>query len=318
MQGASNFALASNYLGIHKPAILVLKEIKATDENSQHSFYHKMYNTFITNNEVATLVRKDIRATLTQSFPSAFSNTILRIQGESTHFHLANIYACDSQLKTSELQFLFNTFDKLVIAGDLNAKHKSILPHTQKTAYNSNGKQFHIFFDGLDGPFSIPEEVTVHNLTSPDVWTHITEYGSHSQIDYIISDSQISHLFVDTSYKEDLLSDHQGLAIRAPLLFPEFHTPSTSRCILDWNTFDTWNYNFITECEIDTAVINGRWQDQSIQTKVDVLIDIQHFALETATLYKQISNWGNTKPRWLVALIKKKEENTKWTKNFYL
>ena len=49
--------------------------------------------------------------------------------------------------------------------------------------------------------------------------------------------------------------------IRAPFLFPEFHTPSTAKFILDWTTFDAWNYNFFTECELDAAVINGNWHE---------------------------------------------------------
>ena len=78
----------------------------------------------------------------------ASSCTILKIQGESAPIHVPNAYARHNQLN---------------LAGDLNAKHHLILPHTQKTKYNSNGKQLHIFLEGLDGPFSIPAEVTIHN-----------------------------------------------------------------------------------------------------------------------------------------------------------
>ena len=49
------------------------------------------------------------------------------------------------------------------------------------------------------------------------------------------------------------------MSIRAPQLFPEFHTPSTSKFIIDWTTFDAWNYNIIKECELDAAVINGNY-----------------------------------------------------------
>ena len=123
---------------------------------------------------------------------------------------MANVYARDNQLNLVDLQFLFDTYNNLIIAGDLNAKHHLILPHTQKTKYNSNGKQLHIFLEVLDGPVSIPAEVTIHNDRSPDSWTHITEWGTHVQIDYIISNSSISHFLVDPTYEENLLSDHQG------------------------------------------------------------------------------------------------------------
>ena len=41
MQGASNFAIAKNYLDIYKPALLLLQETKCTPDNSS-SLYHKL------------------------------------------------------------------------------------------------------------------------------------------------------------------------------------------------------------------------------------------------------------------------------------
>ena len=236
----------------------------------------------------------------------AFSCTVLKIQGESTHIHVANVYARDNQLNLSDIQHLFNTYNNLILAGNLNAKHHLILPHTQKTKYNSNGTQLHMFLEGLEGPFSIPTKVTVHNDRFPESWTHITECGTHVQIDYIISSSNISHLLVDPVYEENLLSDHQGISIRAPFLFPEFHTPSTAKFILDWTTFDSWNYKFITECKLDAAVINGNWHEQPLEEKINVFTQIQKYALDTAAMKKQVSNRGNTKPKWLVDIILQK------------
>ena len=103
-----------------------------------------------------------------------------------------------------------------------------------------------------------------------------------------------------------ILSDHQGMSIRAPLLFPEYHTPSTAKFNIDWKTFDAWNYNFITECELDAAVINGNWHEQPLEEKVNVFTQIQKYALDVAAMKKQVSNRGNTKPRWLVDIIKRK------------
>ena len=307
MQGSSNFPIATQFLNIHKPAILLLQETKRTPD-CQQTYYHKNYANFTTNPDVITMVRKDIKASLVSQEPLPFSCTIIRVQGESTSFHLANLYIRDSQLTHADLNTLFSKYDNLIAAGDFNAKHQSILPHTQRTQYNSNGKQLHIFLEGLDGQFSTPADVTLHNGTSPDEWTHITECGSHAQIDYIISSSNISHLLVDTTYEEDLLSDHQGLAVRAPILFPEAHTPSSSKFIIDWNTFDALNYKFITECELDAAVINGHWHERSLAGKIDTLTNIQKYALDTAAVYKQASTRGNTKPQSLVSLIKKKRK----------
>ena len=153
----------------------------------------------------------------------AFSCTVLKIQGESSHIHVANVYARDNQFNIPDLQHLLDTYNNLVLADDLNAKHHLILPHTQKTKYNSNGKQLHMFLDGLDGHFSMPAEVTVNNDRSIEAWTHITECGSQVQIDYIISSSNISHLFVDPTYEVNL-----PFTIRASLSeYPFFSQNST-------------------------------------------------------------------------------------------
>ena len=69
MQGASNFAMAKNYLDIFKPALLLLQETKCTPDNSS-SFYHKLYNKFQSNNDVITLVCKDIKASSCSNNPN--------------------------------------------------------------------------------------------------------------------------------------------------------------------------------------------------------------------------------------------------------
>ena len=131
MQGASNFAIAKNYLDIFKPDLLILQETKCTLDNSS-SFYHKLYNKFQSNNDVITLVRKDIKANMLQQPQLAFSCTILKVQGESSPIHVANVYARDNQLDLFDLQYIFDTYNNLILSGDLNAKHHLILPHTQK------------------------------------------------------------------------------------------------------------------------------------------------------------------------------------------
>ena len=134
----------------------------------------------------------------------------------------------------------------------------------------------------------------------------MTEAGTHSQIDYIISSSTTSHLYQNTEYEEELLSDHKGISVRSPLLFPEFHTQSTKKFILDWRTFDNWAYKFISETELDTAVSSGNWHDQSIEGKIELFTNIQKFSLQNTIQLKETSSRGNTKPRWLVSLIKNK------------
>ena len=92
MQGAASFPTASQYLSVHKPVLLLLQETKRNDHN-HHTFYHKNYNNFTTNTDVLTMIRKDITATQIVSPDLPFSCTITKVQGKSSTFHLANIYA---------------------------------------------------------------------------------------------------------------------------------------------------------------------------------------------------------------------------------
>ena len=73
--------------------------------------------------------------------------------------------------------------------------------------------------------------VKIHNLNDASEWTHTTPDGKWAQIDYIISHLDISHKIIDTSYEYTLISDHQGLSVRAPELFPEMHTLSRNKNI---------------------------------------------------------------------------------------
>ena len=58
--------------------------------------------------------------------------------------------------------------------------------------------------------------------------------------------------------------------------------------------------------ELDAAVITGNWYGQPLLKKIEVLTNIQKLAFQNSIKYKQVSNRGNTKPRWLVQLIQLK------------
>ena len=104
----------------------------------------------------------------------------LQIQGEEENFQLTNIYARDSQLKCAALIELFSTFPKLILVGDLNAKHHQLLPHSQLVPHNTNDKELHSFMEGRDTLSANPVQAHIHNSTCPSEWTHFTEQGTHS------------------------------------------------------------------------------------------------------------------------------------------
>ena len=152
------------FLGTHKPAILVLQEARVTLDNKS-TFYHKLYQTFSQIRDLVTFVRKDFKAHLIPHPPFPFSIMALQIQGEEENFQLTNIYARDSQLKCAALIELFSTFPKLILVGDLNAKHHQLLPHSQLVPHNINGKELHSFMEGRDTLSANSAQAHIHNLT---------------------------------------------------------------------------------------------------------------------------------------------------------
>ena len=56
-----------------------------------------------------------------------------------------------------------------------------------------------------------------------------------------------------------LISDHPGLSVKAPELFPDTHTLSKNKFIPDWRTYDIWKYKYLTEIKLDAAVATGNW-----------------------------------------------------------
>ena len=89
----------------------------------------------------------------------------------------------------------------------------------------------------------------------------MTEAGTHSQIDYIISSSTTSHLYQNTEYEEELLSDHKGISVRSPLLFPEFHTQQknlflTGELLITGHTNLSLKPNLTLQFHLETGMIN--------------------------------------------------------------
>ena len=84
-------------------------------------------------------------------------------------------YNTDGNLNTDDLVQL-NKVTGAIIIGDFNAKHQEILPHSQNTSNNANGRILHKFLNGLDNtgasigtrPWSLmnPSEVWVYTHSS--------------------------------------------------------------------------------------------------------------------------------------------------------
>ena len=308
MQGAGNWELAKQFLNSRKPAILCLQEPKITEDNKKQ-FFNKNYNTFMKtgNNDIITFIRKDYSAKIiNDNTHEEISYLITEVNAEGDKIIILNIYARDGKLKGEYLDYFFGKYRKIIVAGDLNAKHADILTHTQKIPYNRNGQQLKKFLEGKISIDTSQPPATIHNTNDQSEWTHTTNDGKWAQIDYIISHSDITHKLINTSYEYELISDHQGLSVMAPELFPELQTLSKLKYIPDWKTYNPWNYKLVSEMMLESAVITGNWYEKPLSEKIKTFTETQKAALEASINYKQVSNRGNTKPRNIINLIKQK------------
>ena len=128
MQGAGNWELAKQFLNFRKPAILCLLEPKITEENKKQ-FFNKNYNIFTKtgNNDVITFIRKDYSAKIiNDDTREDISHLVTEVSAEGDKIIIINIYARDGKLKGKYLDYFFEKYRKIIIAGDLNAKHADI------------------------------------------------------------------------------------------------------------------------------------------------------------------------------------------------
>jgi len=310
MQGSNNWEQANMFLNLRKPAVMCLQEAKINEENTKQ-YKNKNYNTMISkdNNDLITLVRKDYKSCIIENKEKMeISSLITEIKAEGDKIIVINIYARDGKLKGEYLEYLFEKYQKVIILGDLNAKHIDLLSHTQIVPYNSNGKQLKAYLEGKTHYNSSQPPVHIHNTNDQTEWTHTTNDGKWAQIDYIISHNSITHKLINTTYEYELISDHQGLSVMAPELFPEMQTLSRLKYIPDWKTYDQWNYKLISEMMLEAAVITGHWHENTLENKIKIFTNIQTQAFNASIQHKQASNRGNTKPRALVNLIKHKRK----------
>ena len=308
MQGAINIDQAIQFLNKSKPAILCLQETRLNEDN-QHIFQNKHYRSYQDriSGDIVTFVRRDINARLIDDKElKNISYMILEVQTEGEKIHIANIYARDGKLHYKHLRYLTEKYKNIIMLGDLNAKHNELLVHMQKTMYNSNGLQLKIFLEGKDKLNSSQANVFVHNINDESEWTHTTHDGKWAQIDYIISHLSITHKITETYYEYMLVSDHQGLSVKAPELFPETNTLSKNKFLPDWKTYDSWKYKYLVEIELEAAVATGNWYEQPLHKKIEVLTNAQRLAFHNSIQFKQVSSRGETKPRWLIQLIQQK------------
>ena len=149
MQGSNSIATVKRFLKSKKPPIMMIQEARVTALNIAKFRNIPNYKMFLHNVDTLTYIREDVQVTkTTQDDKISFSHGLINIKHQGKNLWIMNVYIRDKELKPAELIYIDKTYQHILIMGDTNAKHLELLPHTQKTAHNSNGVVLKNFLEG--------------------------------------------------------------------------------------------------------------------------------------------------------------------------
>jgi len=234
------------------------------------------------NNDTAMLIREDVKINKVIEEDIGVSNVTVSIDTEEGEVTIINIYARDGMLRREDLKKLEKK-RKTIIVGDLNAKHESIIPHTQKVKYNKNGIELlkHMEGEGQEEPSSW----TIHNIVTDTEYTHTSAKGDGwCQIDYIISSADLTHLMGQFMYLDELHSDHKGIAIDCIRMLTPVYKGKAYKETWDWKTFNKLKYQSITEAELAQVT---KEKESSIEGRISRVTKIMQSAFEASTKKKK-------------------------------
>ena len=195
MQGNSNARKVRTYIKEHKPAIVGLQETRVK-EGKPHGFESLIeYDCHTSNGDVALLIRKDLGVEsvgLVQGVDIPHIKVTIMVNGRK--INIINAYAREGTLNIEQLELL-GKVPNLLLMGDLNAKHQDILPHTQQTPSNANGRALRKF---LLGHNTLEEDQDLNggtwhilNHKNIDVYTHTNGNVGWVQIDLMLCSHSI-------------------------------------------------------------------------------------------------------------------------------
>ena len=297
MQGNGNSRKVRLYVKEHKPAVVGLQEVRIK-EGRPHGFESLVdYDFHSAGGDVAFLLRKDLGVTNVDTIPGVeISHLKASLGSGDKRINLVNIYARDGTLSLSILE-AFERIPNLLLMGDFNAKHQELLPHTQHTANNHNGRILRNFLLGQ----GVPDEDqdlnggAWHILNHNDVneYTHTNGNGGWVQIDLMLCSHSIVEWLGHLQYEYKLRSDHVAIMTPLEILSPIYRTKG-KMIIKKWDLMNVTKYQAITEAEIGTMMESDQWIQASVEIKVLLLADVQRKAAEVCvpTVVKK----GHRKP----------------------
>ena len=290
MQGNNNARKVRTYIKANKPAIVGLQETRIK-EGKPHGFESLVeYDCYTCENDVAMLIRKDLgveNVGLIQGVDIPHLKATLAVNDK--RINIVNAYARDGTLNTTLLESL-EGIPNLLLMGDLNAKHQDILPHTQDTPSNANGRALRNFLLG-HGASEDDQDLNggawhILNHKDVNVYTHTNGNGGWVQIDLMLCSHSIVEWLGHLQYEYKLRSDHVAVMTPLEILAPVYRTKGKTT-VRKWDLMNVTKYKAITEAEIGVMMESETWEESSVETKVLLLTDIQrraaHICVPTVT-----------------------------------
>jgi hypothetical protein len=310
MQGLRHGAhTVRDYCKLRLPPIIGLQEVKSTPGTRLNKALNvRGYKLFQNNEDTAVLVREDIKVLFKGRIADLdLPHDLIRIKTIKGVISFLNIYARNRKLRLDHLEICERLGKNAIIVGDFNAKHPSILPHSQKKAYNHNGLVLYRYLSGRE--VSLPD-IVIHNRKTLNEWTHaVGQYWS--QIDLIITPQHMEGEIRDFIYVDELVSDHKGVAIYTPGLFK----PKEKFCYFDGEEYDHGSFEeqsflAITQAEHSALIRNSAWYSLTAEEQAEKFNDVIGNAMRSCMTIRKRSRIGNVLPSYIREMIKKKRKKT--------
>ena len=220
--------------------------------------------------------------------------------------HIVNLYNRDNSLTTEVLKILAK-YKRIILIGDFNAKHKDLLPHTQKTQSNVNGRTLLRFLEGEESTDEVHNPMwKILNSPEEDVYTHTNGEGGWAQIDFILCTPDLEGSIGTMEYDGRLRSDHVAIAVPSEGLFSPLYKVQGCKEKLLWDKFDSIKYKAVTEAEFETLKNLPEWKYSTTENKIKLFTEVQSKAMSMTLPKANISNKGKPIPFRLLTKIRRR------------
>lgn len=282
---SQKFLEISNFLNYNQIDILTINETKL---KNNHKFFIKGYQTYRQDRQdnsgfggIAILVKNIIASTILPTINCTIENASVQIDG---NLIITAVYNSPSRkFSTNCLRFLFSRKNKVIVLGDLNAKHEE----WNCNCRNTNGNRLFSFLEANDDVI----------LNIPNGHTHFPDNGkAPSTIDLILTKNINLNSIPDASCQ--LGSDHN------PVIFSVNYSSerNPTKLVYDYSNADWAKFRTILDSKI---TINNKIETASdIEREIEKFTKALKYARDKTISKKPRAEVAEKLPAHIIDLIK--------------